>query len=184
MICIYLLLHWDNLGSQFSIISRHLNLRLSYLVFIPWRCSVRYCVLQLCATRPIYKLYVRRTGPCMVISFVFLSFFSPMGRVAWICKCWDGKVGQFGKSSNLKSRYHFSKFPVATGYEKLWFVCRFYFVDRYTQSFEIQLTKFPGNETEQTIILKIWFAEYNIRSLFLGSPGNLTGPKPYFKIKN
>ena len=115
--------------------------------------------------------------------FFYLFFFSPMGRVAWICKCWDGKVGQFGKSSNLKSRYHFSKFPVATGYEKLWFVCRFYFVDRYTQSFEIQLTKFPGNETEQTIILKIWFAEYNIRSPFLGSPGNLTGPKPYFKIK-
>ena len=112
-----------------------------------------------------------------------IFFFSPMGRVAWICKCWDGKVGQFGKSSNLKSRYHFSKFPVATGYEKLWFVCRFYFVDRYTLSFEIQLTKFPGNETEQTIILKIWFAEYNIRSPFLGSPGNLTGPKPYFKIK-
>lgn len=74
-------------------------------------------------------------------------------------------------------------FQVATGYEKLWFVCRFYFVDRYTQSFEIQLKKFPGNETEQTIILKIWFAEYNIRSPFLGSPGNLTGPKPYFKIK-
>ena len=72
---------------------------------------------------------------------------------------------------------------MATGYEKLWFVCRFYFVDRYTQSFEIQLTKFPGNETEQTIILKIWFAEYNIRSPFLGSPGNLTGPEPYFKIK-
>ena len=91
-----------------------------------------------------------------VVAFIVLVTFLFFMRRFW-CKKENSKpVSEVSQViCNYSSRLNFvcsgasfSKAPVATGSEKLIFVCLVYIHDGDINSFEIKTTKISGNETE------------------------------------